>query len=160
RIAGWSVARRARVPYAGEAGDGAGQAAEGRSLQAMSAIAPVIKKLTDLLGSTNVIADADALEPYARDASHGGRFMPDVAVRASSSGDVQKVVAIASEHSIPVTPRGLGSGKSGGALPIHGGIVLSMEKMTRIKEISRDDMLCVVEPGLVLSEMMAAVEKE
>lgn len=123
-------------------------------------IGPARKKLTDLLGSSKVIGDADALEPYARDASHAGRYLPDLVVRAESAREVQQVLAVATEYSIPVVPRGLGSGKSGGALPIHGGIVLSMEKMNRIREISRDDMLCVVEPGVVLADMMAAVEKE
>lgn len=118
------------------------------------------KKLTDLLGSTKVIADADALEPYARDASHAGRYLPDLVVRAESAQDVQQVFAVAGEYSVPVVPRGLGSGKSGGALAINGGIVLSMERMNRIREISRPDMLAVVEPGLITADLMSAVEKE
>jgi len=73
---------------------------------------------------------------------------------------VAAVFAVAKEHHVYVTPRGLGSGKSGGALPIFGGIVLSMEKMTRIKEISRDDMLAIVEPGVITQDLMTAVESE
>lgn len=118
------------------------------------------KKLVDRLGDHKVLFDPDALEPYARDQSHGGRFLPDLVVRAESADDVQAVFEIAREGRIWVTPRGLGSGKSGGALPIHGGIVLSMERMTRIKEINHGDMLTVVEPGVITQDMMSAVENE
>src|SRR5687768_7619595 len=88
------------------------EAAERRAPQKMN-IGPARKKLTDLLGSSKVIADRDALEPYSRDASHSGAFMPDLVVRADSVRDVQEVLAVATEHHVPVTPRGLGSGKSG-----------------------------------------------
>jgi glycolate dehydrogenase FAD-linked subunit len=125
-----------------------------------SAIERAKKKLTDRLGEHRVLVDPEVLEPYSRDYSHGGRFMPDIVVRADSADDVQAVFEIAREGRVWVTPRGLGSGKSGGALPIHGGIVLSMERMSRIKEIDAADMLTVVEPGVITQDMMNAVEKE
>src|SRR5207253_535670 len=61
---------------------------------------------------------------------------------------------------MPVVPRGAGSGKSGGALAERGGIVLSLEKLDRIVEVSRADMVCVVEPGVILEKLQAAVEAE
>src|SRR5205814_794720 len=98
-----------------------------------SAIAAAKRDLEARLGSKKVLSDPDVLEPYGRDASHGGFYLPDLVVRAESALDVATVFSVAREHHVYVTPRGLGSGKSGGALPIYGGIVLSMEKMTRIK---------------------------
>jgi glycolate oxidase len=118
------------------------------------------RALTDRLGSEKVLADPDVLEPYARDMSHAGAHAPDLVVRAASTEDVRTVFEIAREHRVWVTPRGLGSGKSGGALPICGGIVLSMEKMARIKEITREDMLAIVEPGVITQDLMSAVEQE
>lgn len=118
------------------------------------------RALEDQLGPAKVIADPDVLEPYARDASHGGRFLPDLVVRADSASDVRAVFAVAREHRVWVTPRGLGSGKSGGCLPVHGGIVLSLERMKQIREINREDMLAVVEPGVVTADLMTAVEAE
>src|SRR5438477_285197 len=82
------------------------------------------------------------------------------AVQARDAGDVQKVLAFSRARKIPIVPRGAGSGKSGGALAEQGGIVLSLEKLDRIVEVSRADMVCVVEPGVILEKLQAAVEAE
>lgn len=123
-------------------------------------LATARKRLVEALGEARVISDPDLLAPYARDASHAGEYLPDLVVRAETREDVESVFAVASEHRIPVTPRGLGSGKSGGALAIHGGIVLSLERMNSIREISREDMLAVVQPGVITQDLMNAVEGE
>ncbi|MCK6551541.1 FAD-binding protein [Myxococcota bacterium] len=125
-----------------------------------SAMTAARQRLEAELGTSKVLSDPDLLEPYSRDWSHDGAFMPDLVVKAESTRDVQRVFAVASEHRIPVTPRGLGSGKSGGALPIAGGIVLSMERMKAVKEISRHDMLTTVEPGMITADLMKTVEAE
>jgi glycolate oxidase len=91
----------------------------------------------------------EATESYARDESGCGSFPPQAVVLARSAEEVQ-----------PVVPRGAGSGKSGGALAERGGIVLSLEKMNRIVEISKADMVAVVEPGVILETLQAAVEAE
>jgi len=103
---------------------------------------------------------AVATEPYSRDESGMGEYPPQAAVQARSAAEVQRVLAYAREKRIPVVPRGAGSGKSGGALAERGGIVLSLEKMDRIVEVSRADMVCVVEPGVILEKLQAAVEAE
>lgn len=123
-------------------------------------VVAVRRRLESELGTEKVLADPDLLPRYGEDASFSGVFTPDLVVRAASAEDVQAVFAAATEHRVPVTPRGLGSGKSGGALPIHGGIVLSLERMSRLKELSRDDMLAVAEPGIVTADFMAAAEAE
>jgi glycolate oxidase len=118
------------------------------------------RELASELGDDRVIDDADLLERYGEDASGAGVFPPDLVVKADSKEDVVTVLRVATKHGVPVTPRGLGSGKSGGALPIFGGIVLSMERMNRIKEVNRADMLVVSDPGTITAELMRTVEAE
>jgi glycolate oxidase len=100
------------------------------------------------------------IEPYSRDESGCGEYPPQAAVQARDAEDVQKLLAYARSRKIPVVPRGAGSGKSGGALAERGGVVLSLEKMDRIVEVSRADMVCVVQPGVILEKLQAAVEAE
>ena len=107
--------------------------------------------------------DLDAQEPteaYGRDESGTGDYPPQAVVLAHSAAEVQKVLRFSRDRKIPVVPRGAGSGKSGGALAERGGIVLSLEKMDRILEISRPDMVCVIEPGVVLQTLQNAVEEQ
>ncbi len=100
------------------------------------------------------------IDPYSRDESGCGEYPPQAAVQARDASDVQKLLAYARARKIPVVPRGAGSGKSGGALAERGGVVLSLEKLDRIVEVSRADMVCVVEPGVILERLQAAVEAE
>ena len=100
------------------------------------------------------------IEPYARDESGCGEYPPQAAVQARDAGDVQKLLAYARSRKLPVVPRGAGSGKSGGALAERGGVVLSLEKLDRIVEVSGADMVCVVEPGVILEKLQSAVEAE
>src|SRR5438270_417353 len=74
--------------------------------------------------------------------------------------EVAAVLRICAERAVPVTPRGAGSGMCGGALPVSGGVVLSTEKMTRIKEIDPADLVAVVEPGVVTGKLQEAVEAQ
>ncbi len=79
------------------------------------------------LGADRVLRSAEAVAPYARDESGLGVYPPDAAVLCQSRAEVELVLRFAAAHQIPVTPRGAGSGMTGGALPIRGGIVLSTE---------------------------------
>src|SRR5216110_1063276 len=82
---------------------------------------------------------------------------PDAVVLARSAATVSTVLKFASAHRIPVTPRGAGYGYVGGCVPIRGGIVLSLEKMNRIKEIHSTDFVAVVEPGVITAVLQNAV---
>lgn len=84
---------------------------------------------------------------------------PDAVTLAGSTESVAKTLQFANRHGIPVTPRGAGYGYVGGAVPAAGGIVLSLEKMKRIKEINADDFVAVVEPGVLTATLQEAVEK-
>ncbi len=120
----------------------------------------VRKALEDRFDEERLLVNADRRQAYAQDWSSAGRHMPDLVVKAESTADVQAVLAAATEHQVPVTPRGLGTGKAGGALPIYGGIVLSMERMNRIEGIEVADMQVTAGPGTVTGDLMRAVEEQ
>ena len=116
----------------------------------------VVAELRQIVGEKYVIyEDADALEPFSHDEIPDPRYsrMPDAVVRPVSADEIQAIVKLANRLNIPVTPRGAGSGLSGGAVPACGGIVLSIDRMNRILEIDRDNMVIVVEPGVVTGEI-------
>src|SRR3982750_4900154 len=116
--------------------------------------------LTRELGRERVVRAPDALEVYSRDESRLGVFPPDAAVLCRSRAEVELVLRFAAAHRIPVTPRGAGSGMTGGALPVRGGIVLSTERMRRIIDVNEHDRVAVVEPGVINGDLQAAVEAQ
>jgi glycolate oxidase len=120
----------------------------------------IYEQLTRELGPGRVLRGEDHLEPYARDESRLGHFPPDAAVLAESADEVALVLRLAKQWRVPVTPRGAGTGKTGGALAVRGGIVLSTERMRRIKLVDADDLIAVVEPGVITGDLMTAVEAE
>ncbi len=117
-------------------------------------------ELSRALGDSKVLVDDDALLQFAGDESEQEPVLPDVAVLATSAEDIAVTLRIATAHAVPVTPRAAGSGKSGGAVPVCGGIVLSVLGMTGLEEIDRNEQLAVVGPGTILADLHAAVELE
>ncbi|MBP9206298.1 MAG: FAD-binding protein [Kofleriaceae bacterium] len=113
------------------------------------------------LGPDRVIAAGDErLDDYGRDESPLPVFYPPAcAVLAQSADEVATVLRLCAEHAVPVTPRGAGSGMVGGALPVRGGVVLSTERLRRIVEIDGDDLVAVVEPGVVTGVLQAVAEE-
>ena len=107
-----------------------------------------------------VITDRDVLATYAADESEVPARMPAAVVRVSSASDVAAVMRAASAHAVPVTARGGGTGRSGGAVPAAGGLVVVFEAMRTIRGIERDDMIAVVQPGVTTGEVHAAAEAE
>ena len=110
------------------------------------------------LGPSRVVRDEEHLERFLVDESGLGRYPADAAVLCESRAEVELVLRLAKEHRIAVTPRGAGTGMTGGALPVRGGLVLSTERMTRIREIDPEDLVAIVEPGVITGELQAAVE--
>jgi len=103
----------------------------------------------------------ERLGDYGRDESPLPEYFPPAcAALVESTEQAAAVLRICLERKVPVTPRGAGSGMCGGALPIHGGVVLSTERMARIKEIDPGDLVAVVEPGVVTGKLQEAVEAQ
>jgi glycolate oxidase len=116
----------------------------------------VVEELNRIVGERYVVfGDPEKLEPYSHDevAEKEYAHMPEAVVRPVSAEEIAAVMKLANREKIPVTPRGAGSGLSGGAVPIHGGIVLLMDRMNRILEIDRENMMIIVEPGVVTNEI-------
>jgi len=116
----------------------------------------IAERLRQIVGERYVIYDdREALEPFSHDEVPDRRYrsMPEAVVRPDGADEVAAVMALANECRVPVTPRGAGSGLAGGAVPVFGGIVLSLDRMNRIIEIDRDNMMLVCEPGVVTSEI-------
>ena len=110
------------------------------------------------LGADKLLVADEALERYSRDETEDLRFLPAAVALPVSTEEVQTVLRFAFEHRIPVTPRGAGTGLSGGALAVAGGIVLSLERMNRIREIDARNLVAVAEAGVVTADLQSAVE--
>jgi glycolate oxidase len=122
----------------------------------------VVEELCQIVGRKHVVyGDEEKLESYAHDEVPDERYarMPEVVVKPATAEEIAAIMKLANRERIPVTPRGAGSGLSGGATPIHGGIVLSVERMDRILEIDRDNLVVVVEPGVVTNAINDAIEE-
>lgn len=119
-----------------------------------------IANLAELFGKNNLLTDGPDMEGYSYDESPlSERYLPQVVIKPKTTREIATVLAFADEKRIPVTPRGSGTGLSGGAVPIVGGIVLSLEKMNRILEIDDKNFIAVVEPGVTLTELRTELEK-
>ncbi len=116
----------------------------------------VVDELRDIVGEAYVVyGDADRLEPYSHDEVPDPKYahMPEVLVRPRTAEEIAKIMKLANRERIPVTPRGAGSGLSGGAVPLYGGIVLLCDRMNEILEVDEQNMMVVVEPGVVTAEI-------
>lgn len=125
----------------------------------MPAADAVLDALRELIPSSPIVTDPDVTEGYRRDfAKDPDAGQPLAVVRATSTADVQNVMRWATEHAIPVIPRGAGSGLSGGATAVTGGIVLTTELMRDI-DVDPVTRTAVVQPGLLNAEVKKAVAK-
>lgn len=120
----------------------------------------LVERLIRILGRGGVFAgEADRAE-YATDETSDLRFLPEVVVKPSTAAEVAELMRLASEEHIPVTPRGAGTGVSGGALPVHGGVLLSLERMNSILEVDGDNLMVTTQPGVITGILQKTVEEE
>ncbi|MBV9227677.1 MAG: FAD-binding protein [Chloroflexi bacterium] len=121
--------------------------------------AEVVSELSTLLGARHVLHTPYDLTMYEYDASID-RGKPDIVVLPASSQEIAEIVKIAARHHVPVVPRGAGTGLSGGAIPIYGGIVIVFTRMNRILEIDYENLRAVVQPGLVNLHLSVALNPQ
>src|SRR5947207_8551829 len=125
----------------------------------MSKNPKLIAELRKLLGADCVSEEPDVLAAHSGDKWVAGHA-PEVVVFARSTADVSKLMQFASREKIPVTARGGGYGYVDSCVPVRGGIVVSLVRMNRIKEISFSDAIAVVEPGVFTADLKAAVRAQ
>jgi glycolate oxidase len=121
-----------------------------------------VSELKKIVGERWVITDQEKLEEYSHDETPREQYsrMPEVVVKPGAANEISQIIKLANRRLIPVTPRGAGSGLSGGAIPQFGGIVISMERMNRVLEIDRANLMMVLEPGVVTNDVNEKIKDE
>ncbi len=108
-----------------------------------------IDSLIKIVGADDVLSDTENLEKYGQDETEDLIFKPEVVVKPKTVSQISDIMKFANSHKISVTARGSGTGLSGGALPIHGGIIISMERFNNILQIDERNLQATVEPGVI-----------
>lgn len=119
-----------------------------------------IQYLTTICAPERVHTGTSIHEDYSHDELSTVEHWPEVLIEPVSTDEVSRIMKFAYDRTIPVTPRGQGTGLVGGAVSLYGGIMLSLTKMNRILELDKDNMMVTVEPGVLLMELSAFCEAE
>lgn len=120
----------------------------------------IIKDFIALVSEQNVLFDESSLQKYGHDETEDLLFQPEVVLKPENTHQISKILAYCNQHYIPVTVRGAGTGLSGGALPVHKGVVLSTEKLNKIIEIDERNLQATVEPGVITEVFQNAVKEK
>ncbi len=118
----------------------------------------IINKLKGIVGPAGIILEQDDMEAYTHDETEDLRYSPEVVLKPENTEQISEIMKLCHENRIPVTPRAGGTGLSGGALAIYGGVLLSVERMNRILEIDQENLMAVVEPGVITQVLQNEVE--
>ncbi|HUI67254.1 MAG TPA: FAD-linked oxidase C-terminal domain-containing protein [Nitrospirota bacterium] len=117
----------------------------------------VVKELKNIVGPAYLSTSPEDMVAYSYDATQR-EVLPWAVARPVSAQEVSKILRLANRDLFPVVPRGAGTGMSGGSVPVNGGLVLSLERMNRILEIDDENLVAVVQPGVVTGELQREVE--
>lgn len=117
-------------------------------------------KLKEIVGQDNYHVDEETLKIHASDETEDHVFMPQIVVMPDNAEDVAAILKLCNDHVIPVTPRGGGTGLSGGALPVKGGVVVAMKRFNKIIEIDELNLQATVEPGVITEVFQEAVKEK
>lgn len=109
----------------------------------------IIEQLKHIVATEDVLTDNENLEKYGQDETEDFIYKPEVVVKPKTVSQISEIMKLANLNKIPVTARGSGTGLSGAALPIHGGIVISMERFCNILNIDERNLQATVEPGVI-----------
>lgn len=121
--------------------------------------AEIINEFKTIVGDNNVLYDDETLDRYAHDETENLYYLPDVVIKPRTAEEISAIMKLCNAKKIPVTPRGAGTGLSGGALPHLGGVVLAMERLNSILEIDERNLQVTTEPG-VITEVLQMTVKE
>ncbi|MCW3082722.1 MAG: dehydrogenase [Bacteroidetes bacterium] len=121
--------------------------------------AALITEIKKIAGENFVFYDVENLNTYGHDETELLLYLPELVVKPGTAEEISAIMKLANEQEIAVTPRGAGTGLSGGALPVHAGIVLSMERFKNIIEIDERNLQATVEPGVINEAFQNAVKE-
>ncbi len=117
-----------------------------------------VRQFSEIVGPDHILLpDQDSFEPYTHDETEDLVFYPEIVLKPSETAQVSAILKVCEANRIPVTPRGAGTGLSGGALAVHEGVLLSMERMDRILDIDEQNHQVTVEPGVITQVLQEAV---
>ena len=119
----------------------------------------VLEELKTIVQAEDIFTDEENLEKYGQDETEDLIYKPEVVLRPKTVSQISAIMKLANVHKIPVTVRGAGTGLSGGALPIHGGIIISMERFNSILKIDERNLQATVEPGVINYVFQEEVKK-
>ncbi len=116
----------------------------------------ILAAIKAIAGPDAVISGQDGMEKYSRDETEDLRYYPECVVMPETAGQVAEIMKLCNQHLVPVTPRGAGTGLSGGALAVKGGVLMSMERFNKILNIDEDNLQATVEPGVITEVFIEA----
>ena len=120
----------------------------------------ILEQIIAIADKENVITNASDLEIYSKDETEDLQYFPEVVVKPQCPEQISLLLKLCNAHLIPVTARGGGTGLSGGALPIYGGVLLSLERLNKIIEIDERNLQATVETGVITQVFMDAVAEK
>ena len=120
----------------------------------------ILKTFQEIVGQEQVLIDEDSLLEYSHDETEKLVYIPEVVIKPANTAEIATIMKLCNEHSIPVTPRGAGTGLSGGALPHLGGVLLSTEKLNKILFIDERNLQVITEPGVITEILQDAVKEK
>ena len=120
----------------------------------------ILDQIISIVGIDHVLTDRGVLTDYAHDETEDLVFYPEVVAKPSKTIEISELIGVCIEHKIAVTPRGAGTGLSGGALPVFGGLLISMERFNNIIEIDERNLQATVEPGVINEVFQNAVKEK
>ncbi|GAB4340441.1 MAG: FAD-linked oxidase C-terminal domain-containing protein [Desulfobulbaceae bacterium] len=116
----------------------------------------ILDQIATIVGPGNLAISPEETSCYSYDGT-GRMFPPDAVAFPGSTEEVAAILKTANKHGFPVVPRGAGTGMTGGSLPVRGGLVLVTSRMNRIREIDPENMIAVVEPGVITGDLQEAL---
>ena len=119
-----------------------------------------LSEFKKIAGDNYVFTDDESLDQYAHDETENLHFLPDIVIKPRTAKEISAVMKICNANKIPVTPRGAGTGLSGGALPHKGGVLISFERMNSIIEIDERNLQVTTEPGVITEVLQNAVKEK
>lgn len=120
----------------------------------------ILQAFQEIVGKDQVLADEDSLMEYSHDETEKLVYIPEVVIKPANTAEISAIMKLCNEHRIPVTPRGAGTGLSGGALPHLGGVLLSTEKLNKILSIDERNLQVITEPGVITEVLQDAVKEK
>jgi len=120
----------------------------------------ILSEFEAIVGKENVLVDPEKRHAYSHDETEDYSFLPDVVLKPHTPEEISRILKICSAQNVPVTPRGAGTGLSGGALPIQNGVSLSMERFNKIISIDELNLQATVEPGVITEVFQNAVKEK